>query len=358
MRKLFLIMAISAALFSCKKDKSNQFLNGQLVGLGNEPVYLISGTSNNAVIDTLKVRKDGFVMEQSPEDARMITLILPQNRSVTFYADADSRLTVSGNVNAPYSIYIEGDSVNNKLTEYRKSVFNEVSALYRLQQQAEKAWNSDSLKHYEELLNSPKAKALRSSLKKKTESFVSKNNSSPASVLAIRDYLSNTSDNALLKNLLSGLKTKSMGDFAPLHELKLVSKQLPKIAGSISSFQSYNTDNKADYFYPGTGKRMVLLFWKSDDKYSAYLNKKLSAAFEKCNKDSVNYTAISLDDSYEDWKSAINKGGYKGKQLLTRGGFQNENIVKTGISHTPFLLSVSKNGSITAICENDENPLK
>ncbi len=358
MKKLLLLFAISAALFSCKKDKSNQFLNGQLSGLDNEPVYLISGSSNNAIIDTVKVRKGGFVLEQAPEDARMITLVLPQNKSVTFYADGDSRLTISGDVNAPYSISFEGDSVNNKLTAYRKSVSAETSALYKLQLQAEKAWNTDSLKRYEELLYSPKAKALRNNLKRKTENFISKNNASPAAVLAARDYLNLTSDIVSLKKLLSKLKGKSLDEFAPLHELKLASKQLPKTGGAIPSFQTYNTDNKPEYFYPAMGKKMVLLFWKSEDKYSAYLNKKLSAAFDKGKKDSLTYIAINLDDAYEDWRSAINKGGYKGKQLFARGGFQNENISKTGIGRTPFLLTISNNGTLTAICENDENPLK
>lgn len=358
MKKLFLLITISTVLFSCKKGGSDKFLNGQLTGLNNEPVYLISGTSNNATIDTVKVRKGGFTVDQAPEDARMITLILPQNHSVTFYANDESKLTISGDINSPFSIRIVGDSVNDRLTKYRETASAEIEALYKLQQQAGKAWKTDSLKHYEELLYSPKAKALRKALKQKTVEFITEQNASPAAVLAIRDYLYLTEDFGSLKEILAKVRGSEMKDFSPLHELKLASKQILKPGSTILSFQACNTDNKQEYFYTGTGKKMILLFWKSDDKYSAYLNKKLSAGFEKANKDSVTFTAISLDESYEDWKAAIKKGNYKGKQLLVRGGFQNENISKAGINRTPCLLNISKTGTLTAICENNENPLK
>lgn len=358
MKKTLLFIILVLALGACKKEKNSHFLHGEIKGLGTTPVYLVSGSANSPVVDTLKARNGVITFDKSLSEPELFTLILPGNKSVSFYADEDSRLTLSGEIKSPYNIVIEGDSANNKLTAYRRSVNAELAVLFDANLQAEKYWKNDSLKRYEEMLYSKQMQSARKALAKKTEGFVIQNRTSPAAVIALRDFYTQTTDLATLQKLVSKIDATELKDFLPLSELKVISKQPVKKGYSLPSFQAYNNELKPDYFYPSMGKKIVLLFWQSDDKYSAYLNKKLSAQFEKAKKDSVSYIAMSLDNSAEEWKTALKKNSYKGRQLIVRGGFQNENMSKSGISRTPLLLVISKEGLVTSVCENNENPLK
>ncbi|WP_243348816.1 thioredoxin-like domain-containing protein [Parabacteroides sp. FAFU027] len=358
MKKTLLFMALLVALSSCKKGNNNHFINGEIKGLGSTPVYLVSGSANSPVIDTLKAKNGVLAFDKAPSEPELYTLILPDNKSVTFYADEDSRLTFSGDISSSSSIMIDGDSVNIKLSAYRKSIQPEMEALAKAKQQADKAWSSDSLKRYEELLYSAQMQSVKKTWAQKTEQFIGKNRTSPAAVIALRDYYVQTSDLVTLQKLIPRIDAIELKEFLPHSELKTAGKLPLKKGFAMLSFQAYNSELKQDYFYPASGKKTVVLFWQSDDKYSAYLNKKLSGQFEKAKKDSVNYIAVSLDNSAEEWKAAVAKGGYKGKQIIVRGGFQNDNISKAGINRTPVLLVMDKGGKVTSVCENNENPLK
>ena len=128
------------------------------------------------------------------------------------------------------------------------------------------------------------------------------------------------------------------------------------VGRNLAAFQAYNFENKQEYFSNGSGKKTLLLFWSTADKYSTYLNKKFSLANEKLAKDSLVYTAISLDDSFDEWKSAAKE--LKGKQLILRNGIQNEAFKSIGVVQTPTLIAIGKDGKITKVYGLGENPLK
>lgn len=346
-------------LFACKKEVQKEFLIANISNLKETEVYLSIGVGNNSKIDTLKVQNGRFTVATGPDDAETMQLYLPKsNRMVLFFANADSRLQLRGNANDASSLVVKGDSVNNKFAAYEQSVATETKAIEDATTKANHAWQADSLKRYEELLYSPKMMQNRKQLRDKTQQFIAKNASSYQALLAVRSYLQRTGDAVVIGNWWTYLKGEKVKEFATLLEIKKIYKQtLPlKVGGTFASFQAYGINNGQEYFFTQMGKNLLILVWSSADKYSLYLNKKLSEATTQLDKDSLSYTAISLDDSFDEWKNAAKD--LKGKQLIVRGGWQNEEFKKTGISRTPCIVSIGKNGKIAKVYDLGENPVK
>ncbi|MFZ4456506.1 MAG: DUF4369 domain-containing protein [Bacteroidales bacterium] len=346
-------------LFACKKEAQKEFLIANISNLKETEVYLSIGVSNDSKIDTIKVQNGKFTVESAPDDAETMQLYLPKNnRMVLFFANADSRLKLSGNADDAANLVVVGDSVNNKYADYKRSIAAETKALEEAMQKAQNALQADSLKRYEELLYSPKMMQNRQQLRDKTGKFIAQNTSSYQALLAVRCYLQLTGDAAAIANWWTHLNGENMKEFSTFHEIKKIYKQtLPlKVGGTFASFQAYGINNNQEYFFSQMGKKSLILVWSSADKYSLYLNKKLSAATTQLAKDSLNYSAISLDDSFDNWKNATKD--LKGKQLIVRGGWQNEEFKKTGVSRTPCIVAIDKKGKISKLYDLGENPLK
>jgi hypothetical protein len=353
------ILILALTLFACKKEAQKEFLIANISNLKDAEVYLSIGVGNDSKIDTIKVQKGKFTIESAPEDAETMQLYLPKsNRMVLFFANADSRLQLSGNADDASSLVVVGDSVNNKFADYIRSVASETKAIEEAMQKANRAWQADSLKRYEELLYSPQMMKNRKQLRDKTGRFIAQNSSSYQAQLAARSYLQLTADASAISQWWKRLNGEAMKEFSTFHELKKIFKQTQplKVGGIFASFQAYGINNNQEYFFAQRGIKSLILVWSSADKYSLYLNKKLSAANTQLTKDSITYSAISLDDSFEEWKNVVKD--LKGKQLIVRGGWHNEEFKKTGVSRTPCIVAVDKNGKIAKLYDLGENPLK
>ncbi|MDD2798381.1 MAG: DUF4369 domain-containing protein [Bacteroidales bacterium] len=353
------ILLLILTLFSCKKETQKEFLVSSIAHLDETEIYLWYGAGSNSKVDTIMVRKGTFTVNAAPEEAEALTLFFPKNnRQISFFGKSDSRLKISGDFNAPETLVVEGDSVNNQLTAYRKAIQPEIKSIDNANIKADRAWAKDSLKKYEETLYSPQQMTNRANLYRKTALFISDNKSSYQALLAVRDYLHFTNDTKSLQAWWPQLKGTKLKDFPTFLELKKVYKQLLPLSEkhSLAPFQAYNLENKQEYFYVQSEKKMLILFWSSSDKYSTYLNKKLSAAIPQLAKDTVGYTAISLDDSFDEWHNTAKE--FKGRQLIARGGFQNAIIRQIGIGQTPCLLKMGKDAKIAKVYAIGENPLK
>jgi hypothetical protein len=357
--KYGIIFLLIITLFSCKKEAQKEFLISNIAHLKETEIYLAYGTGSSVRMDTIKVRGGRFVAMKSPEEAEPMTLYFPQsNLSVAFYGNADSRLTIAGDATMPENFLVQGDSVNNKLSEFRKSVRVELKSMRIAKSKADRSWFADSLKQYESTLFSQQQIQIRAQYKHKMQAFITRNPSTPESLIALCDYLRLTNDYGALQLWWSKLNGNSVKDFSTFLELKKAYKSmLPLTVGrNIAAFQTYDRDNKQAYFYPEQQKKMLVMFWSSADKYSAFLNKKYAAASTQWSKDTVTYVGISLDDSFMEWKKASKD--LKGKQIYVRGGFQNESIRNLGVPQTPCLVALGKDTKIAKVYAIGESPLK
>lgn len=356
MKNIFLFSCLMVLLLSCKKEKSDEFLVSKIDGLTSAQVFISFGSGK---IDTIPVVRGQFKIKTAPDDPTNVTLFVPDVNGVfTFYADNSSRLVVQGNAGNISQLEVAGDSVNQKLSNFRKSIASLRSQLEHTEKLAEQAWSKDSLAHYEALMYSGKMNKVRADYRLALSRFISENKATPQAILAVREFVSTTSIISVLNEwwpLLVGPQTKNFPAFL---ELKRLYKQMKQqvVGKQIGSIQAYSPQNKIDYFYPVTGRKTLVLFWNSEDKYSAFLNKRFSAKAEQLSKDSINYVGLSTDDDAEVWAKQVKS--FAGRQLLIRGGIQHEALQQLGVSKTPCLLLLGKDTKITKIYEIGENPLK
>jgi|GEM_PF-3103110 len=360
MKNFTLFACLTLALLSCKKEQQKQFIVGKIEGTKGIKTFLLSGTGVNTLVDTLRVSGGSFRVEEAPQEAKMYTLLFEDsNNSATFYADADSRLQIHGTVAEAEFMRIEGDSVNLSLTTYRQTLRNEISKLKNINRQAQNAWAKDSLARYDALLNSTATREATQSWLNKLRAFVKQHNTSPAAAIALYDFVSLTGNEEVLPALLSELKGEINSDFPVTQLLKRTAKVYQKslVGKSFPSFQTYNKEGKPEFFFTTTGKQMLLLFWNTEDKYSAYLNKKYEAEVARKNKDSISFVAICLDDDINTWKQYLRSKNPGGRQLYLRGGVFNENLQQVSINHTPVTALIAPNGNAVAIGRKGENIL-
>lgn len=356
MKKLLLFSCLIVLFISCKKEKSEEFLVSKIEGLTSSQVYMSFGSGK---VDTIPVVRGQFKVKIAPEDPTNVTLFFPDANGIfTFYGDNGSRLIIQGSLKNICQLQVIGDSINQKLSNFRKSIAPLSSQLEQTERLAEQAWVKDSLSHYEALMYSSKMSKVREDYRLALMRFVNENRATPQAVLAVREFITTTSKISVLNDLWPQLAGLDIKGFPAFLELKRVYKQMKQlvVGKQVGSIQAYSPLNKIDYFYPAPGRKTLILFWNTEDKYSAFLNKKLADKASQLSKDSINYVGLSTDDDAEVWAKLVKP--VTGRQLLVRGGIQHETLQQLGVTKTPCLLLLGNDAKITKIYEIGESPLK
>jgi hypothetical protein len=252
---------------------------------------------------------------------------------------------------------IEGDTVNQSLTTYRQSLHSEITKLKNLNKQAQNAWEKDSMTLYHTIQTSAAMREATQNWLGKLRTFAKQHNTSPAAAIAMYDYIATTGNEEVLPTLLTKLKGDRVNEFPVTQTLKKTAKVYQKsiIGKSFPAFQTYGRAGKPEYFFSTTGKKIFILFWSTDDKYSAYLNKKYEAEVARKNKDSISFVAICLDDNIDTWKQYLKTKNPGGRQLHLRGGIFSEHLQGATVTHTPFTALVAPNGNTVMIGRKGEN---
>lgn len=111
----------------------------------------------------------------------------------------------------------------------------------------------------------------------------------------------------------------------------------------------YNTDGKEVHIDRFKGKVVYIDFWASwcgPCRQQFPFSKKLHASLTKKELEKIVFLYISIDDSEENWKKAIEQNGLEGIHGLSKGGWSSEVCRFFNISSIPRYMILNKSGKI------------
>lgn len=204
-----LIVVFIISFWACKEKRPDAVysIEGNLQELTSPDIYLVSFISPDTQLDTIAAKNGKFRYENSSDSLQAILLYM-QEKSVwiTIWAKNGDRIRVSGDINYPELLEVEGGEINDRLTNFKQDNKESIKRKQDLVETLQSNQNenlsipSDN-EAYAEVIQ------LRQSLKDEALVFIEENPSSVASLILLQDYVINNESPAKIRtymNMLTG----------------------------------------------------------------------------------------------------------------------------------------------------------
>ena len=208
--KYILCILINIILLTACKDKNSYELEGNIIGLNDPVILLVTYFDNETKIDTVYA-KDGKFKYTSSYDSINPVEINMENGNVwtTIWVENGQKIKISGEANYPELIEAKGNAINDLLTQFKQ----ENKTIIEAKNNLEDTLNLTDIENQADIEKTQtQITALEQSLILKAKNFIEENPSSIASLVLIQDYLLRNSDLGMLDNYLSLIQSPAKED--------------------------------------------------------------------------------------------------------------------------------------------------
>lgn len=302
-------------LIGCE-NRESYMVEGNVSGLTNSTIYVVTSHDNKIKIDTLFAKEGKFEFVSSCDSIKPVIIYMEeQSVWITAWVKNGETITVAGNANYPELIEINGNEINNLLTEFK---------------QQNKEASKDTLIY-------------------RAENFIKEHPASIAALVVMQDYLMENADPDILGNYLSIIERPAKDDllYARLHTVH--HRILQTSAGSPAPDFSV-VDVKGDTLTLDSFKdRYLLLAFESfackgyDENYPVLkkLNKKYSGK-------KLAVLSIAFDENSVDWKEIAKQYTISWLQVMDGQGLASPLLTLYNVNTLPDYFLMDRQGKIIA----------
>ena len=348
MQKIIPILLLYVTIFFACKQSDGYVVTSKLQNFSDSLVFVVKDASEH--IDTILCKDGQFVIEGRVDSLTYFSLYIPQTGIwLDLWIENKDNIVITGNTKYPELIEVRGNSINNKLAEFKtnnQALLREKVDLY--QQQQESA--SDSLEgNSNEASYSAKISNIEFQLKEKAEEFILKNPKAYASIILLRDYLADTDNVEKLDTCLSLIRYPASNTqiYRQLEHLLYKTKQT-SIGAVAPDFEIVdlkgNTISLADF----KEKYLFLTFAASWCDVCRKDNHELTKVYNKFHKKGLQMFTVSFDEEKAEWKSAAKEDNIEWTQAVDTHGWGAEMLNLYNITSIPSNFLIDKEGVIIA----------
>ena len=340
------LLFFALIIVSCE-DKNSFILKGNIKGLQNSEIYIVSG--ENLQVDTVRVKSGKFTWRGNSQTVEPL-IIYMENGNVwtTLWVQDGEKYSLTGDIDCPEMMIVKGGEINELLSDFKTDNLSNIK---------EKCELNDKLNaHLEHPLESSASDdALLASqlknvdhiLKTRAQDFVEANPSSIAALVMIQDYIldiENASDIQTFLNLISEeVKTN------PLYEKLqiLSSKDLQtKVGQPALDFKITDTKNDTITLETFKDKYLILTFAKSQCDFCEPEYAELLTIRDTFPAKELAILTIALDENREDWKVLAEEQGINWIQAIDTAGWASELVSLYNVLSVPCNYLIDKEGII------------
>ena len=332
---------VSLAVFACS-DKSKDFnftVKGSLSNLDSPFFYIATEAGDSISVDTIFVDKKGEFSYKGKVDA-LTTASLYFNKkswSISIFLNKGWDVEIKGNVNRPDLIMVNGGSINDDLTSFKKNNADLFNSKANILQSIHDAGSTEITQNLIADL-----KNVNFELTNRARTYVEKNPDKIASVILLQDfYKSNTSIETLDHelNLLKG----DAADCPLAQELRNYSESVKRSqVGALAPPISLKNDEKTFTLASLKGKYVFLTLASRDlNIYQAEVSAMMKSYSSLKNKN-VEFVSIILDSQ----KDRQMPDSIKWKVFFDAKGWASDIIKDYNITEIPYSLFISPDGYI------------
>ncbi|NQX40057.1 Peroxiredoxin [Pedobacter steynii] len=341
-KNIILLSLTSICLFATAQVKKDGYtINGKIEGLKGPHMYIYGlGAS-----DSVAVKNGAFSYKGSVKEPTRIYLTDRKGMQLELYVE-NAPVSIKGNVNATEDMLISGGKTQqeqNALKLTKKALDKEQKQLYARYEKAENAKDTTAIAGIEKEFS--KIYKASDALNK---AFIRKHPKSYVSLINIKDLGMSTEYAelaALYQSLDASLKSSPGGKKM---EATLTVLQKGSNGQAMLDFTQNDMDGKPVRFSSFKGKYVLVDFWASWCGPCRGENPNVLKAYNDFKDKGFTVLGVSLDDSGDKWKKAVQEDKMPWTQVSDLKGWKNEVSTYYGIQGIPSNYLVDPNGVIIA----------
>jgi peroxiredoxin len=347
--RIFTFILILLIFASCK-DFNSFVVTGEIENLENKDIYLVSQTNSSAAVDTIHTKNGKFRFRATSETSEPFVIYMEGgNTWVTFWAKNEEKISLEGKVDYPELVTINGNEINNLLTEFKTD-------------------NKDLLKEKRDLLNNisvtakqtddPNAQINKSRFSSQTQvvdmelrlrakTFVQEHPTSIASLVLIQDFVMDADDASDMQSCLSLIEGEAKeNDLFQKLETWSLKDRLTMVGQPAPQFNIIDTQNDTITLDNFKNKYLLLNFAASwcvccNDDYAEWSN--IRKAFSK---DTLEILTVSLDENIGDWQKLAEEKEISWTQTVDNMGWASQLASLYNVSEVPTNYLINREGEI------------
>jgi len=367
MKRILLLLTVSAVLFSCNKAGVNEYIiSGTVKGVADGKTVVLEKqdeTGQLKPIDTVKIKDGKFTIKGSAKEPEIMLLqvealqgkvpFILENGDIEVIVDKDSiqKTKLSGTFNNNIFSKFNVDVVKFQKESQKKMMDfqNANMAKMKTAQEAKDTVTINKLmKEYQVLQKSGMDFYVK---------FAESNPKALLSALIIDSMLNDPAvDLARAKKIYNSfspeLKKYKPGKSIQT-KLDKIAKPVPVAAapnvGSVApDFTAPNPEGKSISLRQSLGKVTIIDFWASWCKPCRAENPNVVALYAKYHSKGFNILSVSLDKEASDWKAAIIKDKLTWNHVSNLKEFEDPIAIQYGINAIPTIFVLDAKGVIVA----------
>jgi peroxiredoxin len=341
---------LTTLIFVSCKDLNSYTIRGEIAGLESAEIYVVTTDSSTFRNDTIQSKKGKFRFNAVSETLEPVVIYMENgNVWITIWAQNGEKISLSGDVNYPELITVQGGEVNNLLTTFKnenKEILKERRELKdKISANANQSGELSAEVAGSQL--SSKIKNLDQLLKMRAEDFVKKYPNSVASLVLIEDYILDIDDASSIQSVLSLITDPAKENelFEKLQVWSLKDK-LTDVGSPAPDFSVIDTKN--DTITPETfkGKYLLLTFAATWCPFCEPDYPKWVDIRKKFSEKKLGFLIISLDENGDSWKKLAEEKKIKGTQVIDNAGWASSMVSLYNVSEIPCNYLIDKENKI------------
>ena len=327
MKTVFNICILFIALFvvSCEDDKNSYTLKGNIKGLQNPELYIVSGSDLR--IDTIRAKSGRFTYRNNSQAEEPLIIYMENGEIwITVWVQNGKKFFLKGDVKYPEMAMVKGGEINKLLFEFKNSNLSHFKEKCDLRDKL--SANSElpeSNSHINNVQLTSQLKNVEQILKTRAQDFVEANPSSIAALVMIQDYILDIENASDIQPFLDIVTEEVKSN--PLYDKlqKLCSRDLHTKAGQPAlDFKIRNMQNDTINLESFKDKYLILTFATSQCEFCKPEYVELLDIRNTFPEKELAILTVSLDENKEDWKKLAEENEINWTQAIDSTGWASE----------------------------------
>jgi peroxiredoxin len=365
MKRILLLLTVSAVLFSCNKAGVNEYIiSGTVKGVADGKTVILEKqdeTGQLKPIDTVKIKDGKFTIKGSAKEPEIMLLqvealqgkvpFILENGDIEVIVDKDSiqKTKLSGTFNNDVFSKFNVDVVKfQKDSQKKMTAFQNANmAKMKAAQEAKDTITINKLmKEYQVLQKAGMDFYVK---------FAESNPKALISALIVDSMLNDPSVDLVRAKKIFASFSPELKKYKPG---KSIQSKLDKIAKPVAAaaevgtiapdFSAPNPEGKSISLKESLGKVTIIDFWASWCNPCRAENPNVVALYNEFHSKGLNIIGVSLDKDAKKWKEAIAKDKLTWNQVSNLKDFEDPIAVTYGINAIPSTFILDAKGTIVA----------
>ncbi len=352
MKKIFLLLSVSALFFACN-SKDSYSLTGTVKGMQDGKIILEKQDDAEAVaVDTAIIENGKFKFEGKIAEPAIYALVLEGSQARSFVILENGKINIEINKDSMFLNKITGTYNNEQLTEYNAEGMKIQKKLKEFEtvngERMMMAQQNKDTAAIEELRSG--YGKIQSEMESSTLKYVEGHPKSYVSLLLIESMMVNpAADAAKTKSLYdaldSSLKNSTKGK-------KIATAMTTSTGVAVGSpapdFSAPNPEGKMVSLKESLGKVTIIDFWASWCGPCRQANPSLVALYKEFHDQGLNIIGVSLDKSADKWKEGIAADGLPWTQISNLKFWDDPIAATYNVKSIPNMFVLDANGIVVA----------